>query len=61
LPVIENLRRQKAVGVKRWAREQEEAWSNKWYLQRWIGLQKECEDKLKQSLVDSKNVLQKKK
>jgi hypothetical protein len=60
LPVIENLRRQKAVGVKRWMKEQEEAWSNEWYLQRWIGLQKECENKLKQSLADSKDAKQKK-
>ena len=61
LPVIENLRRQKAVGVKRWTKEQEEAWSNEWYLQRWIGLQKECEIKLKQSFADSKHAPQKKK
>ncbi len=61
LPVIENLRRQKAVGVKRWTKEQEEAWSNEWYLQRWIGLQKECENKLKQSFADSKHAPQKKK
>jgi len=53
LPVMENLRRQKAVGAKKWVMEQREIWSSKWYLQRWIWLQKECENRLKSSLEKS--------
>jgi len=47
LPVVENLRRQKAVGVKKWVAEQREVWSNEYYLKRWLWLQKECEDRLR--------------
>jgi hypothetical protein len=47
LPVIENLRRQKTIGTKKWVKEQREVWSNEWYLKRWLWLQKECEDKLR--------------
>ena len=46
LPVIEDLRRQKAVGTENWVKEQREVWSNEWYLKRWVWLQKECEKKL---------------
>ena len=60
LPVIENLRRQKARGVKKWLEEQKEAWANEWYLQRWLWLQKECEKRLKQSLDESESMLSKK-
>ena len=45
-PVIENLRRQKAVGTEKWLKEQREIWSSEWYLKRWLWLQKECEKKL---------------
>lgn len=51
LPIIENLGRRKAIGTKRWLKEQEAAWKNDWYLQRWIWLQKECEDRLKLSIM----------
>ncbi len=47
LPVIENLRRRKAIGTKDWGKEQSEAWKNEWYLRRWIWFQKECENRLK--------------
>ncbi len=47
LPVIENLRRQKAVGMEKWLKEQREIWSNDWYLKRWLWLQKECENRLR--------------
>jgi hypothetical protein len=61
LPVIENLRRQKARGAKKWLEEQKQAWSNEWYLQRWLWLQKECEKRLEQSREESKNMLSRKK
>ena len=60
LPVIENLHRQKAVGTKKWLKEQKEIWSNEWYLQRWLWFQKECEKKLEQSLEESKHISSKK-
>ena len=53
LPVIENLRRQKAVGVGKWVKEQREVWSNEWYLKRWVWLQKECENKLRRFQQES--------
>jgi hypothetical protein len=49
LPVIENLRKQKTMGSEKWEKEQEEVWSNGWYLKRWLRLQKECESRLKRS------------
>jgi len=52
LPVIENLRRRKTVGISRWVKEQKETWKNEWYLRRWIWFQKECEDRLKRSRKD---------
>ena len=59
LSVIENLRRHKAIGTKKWLKEQKENWSNEWYLQRWLWFQKECENRLKRSLEESKNVFPK--
>jgi hypothetical protein len=52
--VIENLRRQSAIGIEEWLKEQKEIWKNEWYLQRWLWLQKECENRLKKSthLID---------
>jgi hypothetical protein len=49
LPIIENLRRQKALGIGKWLKEQEEVWINDWHLQRWLWLQKTCEGRLKES------------
>ena len=49
LPVIENLRRRKMLGTDEWLKEQAKTWSNEWYLQRWIWLQKECEKRLESS------------
>ena len=61
LPAIENLRRQKTKGARKWLEEQKEAWSNEWYLQRWLWFQKECEKRLKQSLEESESVFSEKK
>jgi hypothetical protein len=61
LPVIENLRRRKAVGSGKWVKEQKDSWNNEWYLQRWLWLQKECEKRLEKSLEESKDVLSQKK
>lgn len=47
--VIENLRRRKTVGTGKWLKEQEKAWSNDWYLNRWLLFQKECENRLEKS------------
>jgi hypothetical protein len=49
---MENLRRRKVIGTGRWLKEQEKAWSNEWYLKRWLWLQKECENRLKSSLKE---------
>ena len=57
LTVIENLRRQKTVGTERWLKEQKEVWKNEWYLRRWLWFQKECENRLKQSLEESTSLL----
>jgi hypothetical protein len=56
LPIIENLRRRKAIGTENWLKEQEEIWSNEWYLRRWLWLQKECEKRLERSSKESKNI-----
>jgi hypothetical protein len=56
LPVIENSRRRKTIGTKKWLKEQEETWSNEWYLRRWLWFQKECEKRLEQSLKQSKDI-----
>jgi hypothetical protein len=61
LPVIENLRRRKAVGPVKWVEEQIDTWSNEWYLRRWLWLQKECEKRLEKSLEESKDILSEKK
>ncbi len=57
LPVIENLRRQKNIGTAEWLKEQKETWSNEWYLQRWLWLQKDCESRLKRCQEESKHML----
>ena len=61
LPVIENLRRRKAIGTERWVKEQEENWSNEWYLRRWLWFQKECKKRLERSLEESKDIFSEKK
>jgi len=60
LPVIENLRRRKTIGTKKWLEEQRETWSNEWYLRRWLWFQKECEKRLERSLEETDNVSRKK-
>jgi len=54
LASIENLRRRKTIGTERWRKEQKKVWKNKWYIRRWIWLQKECEDRLKKASKESK-------
>jgi hypothetical protein len=53
LPVIENLRRRKIIGAEKWDEEQREVWSNEWYLERCLWLQKECENRLKRFRGDT--------
>jgi len=60
LPVIENLRRRKAVGTEKWLEEQRETWSNEWYLRRCLWFQKECEKRLERSLEESDKISGKK-
>jgi hypothetical protein len=48
-PVIENLRRRKAVGTKEWLEEQKRVFSDEKALKRWLWLQKECEKRWKRS------------
>ena len=60
-PVVESLRRRKAIGTRKWLKEQKKVWSNEWYLQKWLWFQKECENRLKQSLEESKSLFSGKK
>jgi len=53
-PCIENLKRQRSVGKENWLKEQRETWSNRWYLERWLWLQKKCENKLRTFLKETK-------
>jgi hypothetical protein len=34
-------------------KEQQDIWKSEWYLQRWLWLQKECENKLERSREES--------
>jgi len=61
LPVIENLKRRRTIRTQRWLKEQKEAWSNEWYLQRWLWFQKDCENRLRRSLNESKALFREKK
>ena len=61
LPIIENLRRRKAIGTEKWLKEQKEIWRNEWYLRRWLWFQKECENRLKRSLEESEAIFFEKK
>jgi len=45
LPVIENLRRQKTIGIEKWVKEQREVWSNERYRKQWLWLHKKDESK----------------
>ena len=46
--VLENLKRRKAIGTRKWLREQEGFWQDyPWYLNAWLWLQRECEERLK--------------
>jgi hypothetical protein len=48
-PVIENLRRRKAVGTEEWLEEQRRIFSDEKALKRWLWLHKECEKRWKRS------------
>jgi hypothetical protein len=48
-PVIENLRRRKAVGTEEWLEEQRRTFSDEKALKRWLWLHKECEKRWKRS------------
>ncbi|MDH5782965.1 MAG: hypothetical protein OEZ35_04800 [Candidatus Bathyarchaeota archaeon] len=61
MPVIENLRRRKTIGAEKWLKQQKEIWKNEWYLRRWLWLQKECENRLKKSHIESKAIFKEKK
>lgn len=52
--VIENLQRRKAIGIRKWLEEQEQTWSNTRYLKRWLWFQKQCKNRLLQSMRESK-------
>jgi len=55
-PVLENLRRRKAIGTKKWLKEQKHFWENEWYHHAWLWFQKECEDRSKRFKEESKNL-----
>lgn len=56
LPVLENLKRRKTVGVKRWLGEQKRFWENDWYRRAWLWLQRKCEEKLKEYKEKSRSL-----
>jgi hypothetical protein len=41
-PCIENLRRQKLIGIEAWLEEQKTYWSDERKRKRWLALQEEC-------------------
>lgn len=45
-PIIENLRRQKIIGIEKWVKEQREVWSNEKNLKRRVWQEKECKNEL---------------
>jgi len=55
-PVLENLRRRKAVGTKKWLEEQKLFWKNEWYRRAWLWFQKECEDRFRKFKEESKTL-----
>jgi len=56
LPVIENLKRRRTVGMERWLEEQKRFWENEWYRRAWLWLQRKCEEQLKRYLEESKTL-----
>lgn len=55
LPVLENLRRIRRVGVEAWLDEQEAYWADWRRLDRWLELQRECRAKYQQSTTNATN------
>jgi len=53
-PVLENLRRRKAIGTKKWLEEQKHFWENEWYRCAWLWFQKKCENQFKNFKEESK-------
>ena len=49
LPVLENLKRIRRIGVEAWLDEQEVYWADQRRLNRWLRLQTECRAKYQQS------------
>jgi hypothetical protein len=54
LPVIENLKRRRRVGMEKWLEEQRAFWENEWYRHAWLWFQRKCEERLKRYLEESK-------
>jgi hypothetical protein len=48
LPVLENLRRIRTIGVDAWLDEQKEYWSDQVRRERWLLLASECEAKYRE-------------
>jgi hypothetical protein len=48
LPILENLRRIRTIGVEAWLDEQAEYWSDKVRRERWLLLASECEAKYRE-------------
>lgn len=53
LQCIENLRRQKKIGIDAWIKEQEAYWKDEKRLKRWNNLGKECERKANEERAGS--------
>ena len=49
LPVLENLRRIRRIGVEAWLDEQETYWTDQRRLDRWLQLHKECRARYQQT------------
>ena len=48
LPILENLRRRRRIGVEGWLDEQAAYWADQRRLDRWIQLHRECKAKYRQ-------------
>lgn len=55
LIVIENLRRRRKIGSRKWLEEQEQAWKNRRYLYRWLWFQRECINRRREVQKESEN------
>ena len=53
LPVLENLRRNRRIGVEAWIDEQEAYWADRRRLKRWLQLQRECRAKYRRTYRQS--------